>query len=1258
MGGAPSGTGGSGHAGSGGATGNAGSGGGATAGSSGGGAGTSGGLAGNTGSAGSAAGASGTGGTGGSAGGTATGGSGSGGAANGGTSGGSTGGAGVGAAGAGGATGGSGGFGAVGGSTVLASNGLALTVVANTDPAVSNGLITYDIKISNLGSGTQSNVVLTNSTQNGATGVIPYSTGGVTCPGTGNANYCGIGLIATWPAFTLAAGQTQTFVYTSTVANGTANGTIIHNTSTLTFTGGSIMASRDVVVDASQSLNVSMMEDHDPVAPGDQVTYTITVGNTGTQSLPLSAAGALTAVVPVGTTFVSASGGGTASNGVVQWNVGSVNPGGNQRYSFTVAVGASAGDGTVLVSTAQVLDGTSSLARTMTDTEVRATSPLKVIIAENTDPPGPNTLATYEIRISNLGSATLSNLALVDVTQAGATGYLQYSTGGVTCPGTGNNYYCGPGLFATWPTFTLAAGQTQTFVYAVVPATATPNGSIIRNHAILSYPGGTVSHRYDLPVDGTQNLHVSMTEDHDPVAPGDQLTYTVTVGNTGTQSLPISAAGVLTAIVPTGTTFVSASNGGTASNGVVQWNLGSVNPGGNQHYTFTVTVGSSPIDGTILQSTAQIFDGASSLTRATTDTEVRAVSPLELTVAVNPDPSPASGLVTYEIRVSNLGSSTLSNLALSDVVQAGAQGYLQYTTGGATCPGTGNNYYCGPGLFAIWPTFTLAAGQTQTFLYTIATATSTPNGSVIRNQTMLNYPGGVVLQRRDVVVDGAQNLHVSMTEDHDPVAPGDQVTYTISVGNTGTQTLPVSAAGVLTAVVPTGTTFVSASNGGTASAGVVTWNLGAVNPAGNQHYTFTVGVGSSVSDGTILQSTAQIFDGAASLARAMTDTEVRAVSPLKLTVATNADPAIPGGATYYEIKVSNLGSSTLSNLALVDTTQAGTNAYLQYSTGGATCPGTGNAYYCGAGLFAIWPSFSLAPGQTETVLLTNGVGTATANGFVIRNQAMVSYPGGLVIQRQDVVVDDAQSLHLTMTADHDPAHPGDQVTYTIGVGNTGSQSLPLNAAGVLTAVVPAGTTFVSASGNGAASGGIVEWNLGSVNPGGVQRYSFTVAVGAAAASGTPLQSTAQIFDGSASLVRAQVDTEVQATSPLTLAVTVSPDPAAPQALVVYTLTVTNNGAGSYTNIALTDSTQNGANVLMADTTGSPTCPGTGNSNFCGPGLFLDWPAFSLGPGASQVFTATTQVSTGTPNGTQITNVARLDYAGGTVFATDIIAVHQ
>lgn len=77
------------------------------------------------------------------------------------------------------------------------------------------------------------------------------------------------------------------------------------------------------------------------VSPGSNLTYTITYGNTGGVA---ATSVVIKDPVPAGTTFVSATGGGTFAAGVVTWNIGTITAGtSGLTVSFTVNVTAASG---------------------------------------------------------------------------------------------------------------------------------------------------------------------------------------------------------------------------------------------------------------------------------------------------------------------------------------------------------------------------------------------------------------------------------------------------------------------------------------------------------------------------------------------------------------------------------------------------------------------------------------------------------------------------------------------------------------------------------------------------------------------------------------------------------------------------------------------------------------------------------------------------------------------------------------------------
>jgi uncharacterized repeat protein (TIGR01451 family) len=86
------------------------------------------------------------------------------------------------------------------------------------------------------------------------------------------------------------------------------------------------------------------------------------------------------------------------------------------------------------------------------------------------------------------------------------------------------------------------------------------------------------------------------------VTSGTNLTYTITYGNTGNNN---ATGVVLKDTLPAGTSFVSATNGGQLSSGVVTWNIGTVNAGvTGQTVSFTVNVNAT--SGSVTNSTYSI----------------------------------------------------------------------------------------------------------------------------------------------------------------------------------------------------------------------------------------------------------------------------------------------------------------------------------------------------------------------------------------------------------------------------------------------------------------------------------------------------------------------------------------------------------------------------------------------------------------------------------------------------------------------------
>jgi uncharacterized repeat protein (TIGR01451 family) len=217
---------------------------------------------------------------------------------------------------------------------------------------------------------------------------------------------------------------------------------------------------------------------------------------------------------------------------------------------------------------------------------------------------------TYTITYGNTGGADASSVVIKDPLPAGTT-FVSATGGGTNSAGV-----------VTWNVGTLTAGTTGQTVSFTVNVTATSGsvdntGYTIEATGVAPIPGPPVFTQIG---GASANLTISKAAPA-TVASGANLTYTITYGNTGTAD---ATSVVISDTVPAGTTFVSATNGGTLGSGVVTWTIGTVAAGATgQTVSFTVNVTAS--SGTVTNGTYQIQAGTQPpVTGTAVDTAVQA----------------------------------------------------------------------------------------------------------------------------------------------------------------------------------------------------------------------------------------------------------------------------------------------------------------------------------------------------------------------------------------------------------------------------------------------------------------------------------------------------------------------------------------------------------------------------------------------------------------------------------------------------------
>lgn len=337
--------------------------------------------------------------------------------------------------------------------------------------------------------------------------------------------------------------------------------------------------------------------------------------------------------------------------------------------------------------------------------------------------------------------------------------------------------------------------------------------------------------------------------------------------------------------------------------------------------------------------------------------------------------------------------------------------------------------------------------------------------------------------------------------------------------------------------------------------GVATWTLGSLNPGEERIIRVT---GAARSSGRVIGCAQAEYDTGICL-------ETVAVEPkLKLQkVCPNALLACEEGTIRYT--VSNGGTGAARNVVIRDPLPNGWKT----STGA-------NDVAINVG--------TLASGQTRSF----DVKVRPAGKGRMQSTATASAAGGLNSSASCDTIVRQPALAITKTGPS-KRFVGKNVTYEITVRNTGDGEARNT---MLEDVLPAGTSFVSASAGGSHRGGRVSWNLGTLTPNASKKVSVTIK---ATRKGT-IRNTATAKAYCASPTSANASTSIDGIPAILLEVIDVEDPIEVGSNVTYVITVTNQGSAPGTGIKIDCALEN-ATMGFVSATGDTALSGSGGATF-------------------------------------------------------------
>ena len=1094
-----------------------------------------------------------------------------------------------------------------------------MTFDKSADVATANpgDQITYTLSYHNTGSGTATGVVIQDTIPEHVTFIS-------STPSPSSIS----GRVYTYSIGSVAGGASGTVTIVVKVNAFVPDGTQLVNVATFNYDDAngnsypekSDSATTTVIAPVMTFTKTASAEYADP---GDEVTYTLAYENTGTG---WATGVVVTDTIPDHVTYVSSSPGYDSVSGrTYTWNVGDVGPGDDGTITITVEINAGTPDQTGLTdhATLDYADANGNIYPQMTDCATTTVTAPVMTFTKSADvsQADPGDVITYTLHYKNTGTGVATGVVVKDTISSYTTFY-----------DANPSYSSVNGRTYTWNVGTVPAGSEGDIILKVKVNAGVPDGTEIPNTATLDYddangnPDNQLSDEVTVTVTAPV-MSFSKVADVQFADPGDTITYTLTYSNEG--------AGWATGVVVTDTipelvTFQTANPWYTSvSSRTYSWDIGDVAPENSGTITVTVNVDVGVTDQAVLTNAATFnYDDANGNPgNELSDSASTTVTAPVMTFSKSADVAFADpgDYIQYTLTYENIGTGVATGVIVKDTIPDG----VAFVSSSPSYSSVSGKTY-------EWDVGTVDAGVTGTITITVQVDVGMADETALTNVATFDYAdanGNHYSQMSDDATTAvtAPVMSFSKEADVELANPGDTVTYTLTYKNTGTG---MASLVVLVDYLPTHMTFSDATPYPDLIFGnTITWDIGDVAPGATETVVLRATVDAGTPDGSLLHNVAT-FDYADANGNSYpqlsdsfdVETSAPVMSFMKSADVTTADP---GDQIVYTLHYENSGSGAATSVVIMDTLPE----HVAFITASPYPDSI-------SGRVLTWDVGTVGAHTSGDITITVMVDVGTPDGTFLVNTATLNYDDVNGNEYEQLpgeaqVTVTAPILHVNKVADVTEADPGDYITYTITYYNSGSG---IATGVVITDTIPEHVTFVSSTPSyDQVNGRTYEWDIGTVlGDGNGGSVVIVVQVDAGTPDATLLHNAATLDYADANgncYNQLSDDADTTVTAPVVdLTKTADVDEADPGDQITYTVTFTNSGNGSATDIYISDTIPEHVAFISSNLEYSSVS-----------GRTYTWYRGSLGPGESITIIIVVEVDAYTPDQTLLHNSATADY---------------